>query len=57
MSICLGGGGGVWEEARKIFLSFSPPPPPPPSRAIIPDARPLGRFENQDTLDGKTRYI
>ena len=26
-------------------------------RAIIPDARPLGTFENQDTRDGKTRYI
>ena len=24
---------------------------------IIPDARPLGTFENQDTRDGKTRYI
>ena len=26
-------------------------------RAIIPDARPLGTFENQDSRDGKTRYI
>ena len=26
-------------------------------RAIIPDAHPLGTFENQDTRDGKTRYI
>ena len=25
--------------------------------AIIPDARPLGTFENQDTRDGKTRYV
>ena len=25
--------------------------------AIIPDTRPLGTFENQDTRDGKTRYI
>ena len=24
---------------------------------IIPDARPLGTFENQDTRDGKKRYI
>ena len=24
---------------------------------IIPDARPLGTFENQDTRDGKTRYV
>ena len=30
-------------------LYFSrPPPPTPPTRAIIPDARPLGTFENQD---------
>ena len=29
----------------------------PPPRAIIPDARALGAFENQDTCDGKTRYI
>ena len=29
----------------------------PPSRAIIPDAHALGAFENQDTCDGKTRYI
>ena len=26
-------------------------------RAIIPDARPLGTFENQDTRDRKTRFI
>ena len=26
---------------------------PPPSRAIIPDARPLGTFENQDSCGGK----
>ena len=25
--------------------------------AIIPDARPLGTFENQDTRVGKTRYV
>ena len=29
------GAGAVWEEAP-------PPPPPTPSRAVIPDARPLG---------------
>ena len=34
-----------------------PPSPPPPPRAIIPEARPLGTFENQDSRDGKTRYI
>ena len=46
----------VWDEERKIF--FSPPSPPPPRpRAIIPYARPLGTFENQDIRDGKTRYI
>ena len=28
-----------------------------PPRAIIPDARPLGTFQNQDTRDGKTWYI
>ena len=31
--------------------------PTPLPRAIIRDARPLGTFENQDTRDGKTRYI
>ena len=36
-----------------IFLA----PPPPPPRAIILDAHPLSTFENQDTCDGKTRYI
>ena len=50
-----GGGGPVWVEFIKIF--FSPLLPPPPPRAIIPDAGPLGTFENQDTRDGKTRYI
>ena len=29
----------------------------PPPRAIIPDVHALGAFENQDTCDGKTRYI
>ena len=36
------------------------PPPQPPTRAINPDARPLGTFENQDqmaVIDRKTRYI
>ena len=32
-------------------------PSPPPSRAIIPNTHPLGTFENQDTRDGKPRYI
>ena len=36
-------------------LYFSRPPLLP--RAIIPDARPLGTSENQDTRDGKTKYI
>ena len=40
----LGGGGS-------IFLA------PPPPRTIIPDTHPLGTFENQDSCDGKTRYI
>ena len=31
---------------KNIFLA--PPPKTPPTRAIIPDARPLGTFENQD---------
>ena len=43
VSKLLRGQGAVWEEARKI--DFSRPPPP---RAIIPDARPLGTFENHD---------
>ena len=38
----------------KNYLFFSPLPSP---RPIIPDARPLGTFENQDIRDGKTRYI
>ena len=28
-----------------------------PSCMSVPDARPLGTFENQDTRDGKTQYI
>ena len=40
----LGGGGS-------IFLA------PPPPRTKIPDAHPLGTFENQDSCDGKTQYI
>ena len=56
----LRGGGGLGGSEKNIFLFFSPlpaPPPPPPPRAIIPEARPLGTFENQDTRDVKTRYI
>ena len=41
------GEGAVWEEATL----------PPPPRAIIPDAHPLGTFENQGTSDGTTRYV
>ena len=41
-------------RGRFGWKRFSPPPPP---RGIIPDARPLGTFENQDTRDGKTRYL
>ena len=50
----LGGGVGLGGSEKNIFLA---PPPPPPPRAIIPDAGPLGTFENQDTRDGKPRYI
>ena len=32
-------------------------PTPPPAPNYIPDARPLGIFENQDSRDGKTQYI
>ena len=39
----LGGGGGFGGSLQP--------------RAIIPDTHPLGVFENQDTRDGKTRYI
>ena len=59
----LGGGGGLNVNAScsdfiTVPLFFSPPSPPhPPPRAIIPDARPIGTFENQDTGDGKARYI
>ena len=51
----LGGGAGLGGSEKNIFLA--PPTAPPPPRAIIPDAAPLGTFENQDTRDGKTRYI
>ena len=37
-----GGGGRLGGSEKNI--------PPPPPRAIIPDARPLGIFENQDTV-------
>ena len=40
-----------------LYFSRPATPPPPPPRAIIPEARPLGTFENEDTRDGKTRYI
>ena len=43
----LGGGGGLGGSEKNIFLA-----PPPTPRAIIPDARRLGTFENQDTRDG-----
>ena len=47
-----GGGLGGSEKNRGTSIFLHPPPPPP---AIIPDARPLGTFENQDSRDGKTR--
>ena len=47
-----GGGGGLAGGEKNIFLA-----PSPHTRAIILDARPLGTFANQDTRDGKTRYI
>ena len=47
-----------WTQTAVTLLQslyFSRPPPP---RAIIPDARPHGTFENQDgVINGKTRYI
>ena len=49
------GAGAVWEEARKIEGLYGPPPPTP--RAIIPDSHTLGTIENQDSRNGKTRYI
>ena len=39
-----------------VPLFFSPPPTPP-TRAIIPDARPLGTFENQDVAVTVRRAI
>ena len=51
----LGGGGGLGGSEKNIFLAPYPPPLPLPTRAIIPDAGPLGTFKNQDTSDGKTR--
>ena len=51
----LGGGGGLGGSEKNIFLA--PPSAAPPPRAIIPDARHLGTFENQHTRDGKTQYI
>ena len=52
----LGGGGGLGGSEKNIFLA-PPSPIPSPPRAIIPDARHLGTFENQHTRDGKTQYI
>ena len=49
-----------WTRAAVTLLQsldFSHHRPSPPPGAIIPDARPLGTFENQDTRDGKTQYI
>ena len=40
--------------AVMLLHYFSPPPHP---RAIIPNARPLVTFENQDSRDGKTWHI
>ena len=37
-------------------LYFSPPPLHPRA-IIIPDARPLDTFKNQDSRDGKTWYV
>ena len=62
----LGDGGGLGGSKKnrgtvRTSLLFPPLPPPPPqpptTRAIIPDARPLGTFETQDTRNGKTWYI
>ena len=53
----LGGGGGLGGREKNIFLAPPSPIPPSPPRAIIPDARHLGTFENQHTRDGKTQYI
>ena len=52
VSNLLRGQGRFGRRPENIFL-----PPPPLHRAIIPDTRPLGTFENQDTRDGNTRYI
>ena len=49
-----------WTRAAVMLLQslyFSRPLLPLPTRAIVPDAAPLGTFENQDNSDGKTRYI
>ena len=43
-----------WMRAAVMLLQSLYFPPP---QTIIPDARPLGTFENQDGHDGKTRYI
>ena len=41
-----------WTRAAVMLLQslYFSRPPPSPLRAIIPDARPLGTFENQDTV-------
>ena len=47
-----------WTPVAVMLLqSFIFLPPPPHPRAIIPNAHPLGTFENQDSRDGKKWYI
>ena len=47
----------LYPASRFFSIFLANHPPPPPHRAIIPDDRPLGTFENQDSRDGKTQYI
>ena len=49
----------LWTRAAVMLLQslYFSPPPPHPRAIIIPDARPLGTFKNQDSREGKMWYV
>ena len=44
-------------SSRSSALRYGLPSRMSVKNYLIPDARPLGTFEKQDSCDGKTRYI